>query len=296
VLTIDGECSGRDIMTRLSSTTLRTGEAYAVFADESGTHAKDRCYGIGALVVPTVKLDGFNRYFGQLKARHHVGQDAGWEPVSKSYGDMNLCLDLLKAVLRSSSASFSVIVVKKDLYRMWAENKEDAFWVTYQQLIVDRARMKPGEFKVTIDPRSDSYSKHDEVLEIIGNNILAKVPGGGRLQEVAEGESKVDFGIQAADFLTGAVVAAHNVFLNPSRPIHPGKILLAKRMAAVLGWSDLVCDTFPTEKKFNIWHFPQEWRAVPETRGVNANLDVPAIGRDELRSVIAESQEGCRRP
>jgi len=282
-------------MARPSSTTLRSGETYAVFADESGTHAKDRCYGIGALVVPTMKLNGFNRYFGQLKAQHHVGQDAGWEPVSKSYGDMNLCLDLLKAVLRSSSASFSVIVVKKDQYRMWAENKEDAFWVTYQQLIVDRARMKPGEFKVTIDPRSDSYSKHDEVLEIVGNNILARVPGGGHLHEVAEGESKVDFGIQAADFLTGAVVAAHNVFLNPSRPIHPGKMLLARRMAAVLGWSDLVCDTFPTEKKFNIWHFPQEWRSVPETRAVNANLNVPAISREELHSVIAESQEGCRR-
>lgn len=265
-------------------------EKYSVFADESGTHATDRCYGIGALVVATEKLDEFNRYFAGLKEQHHVGKDAGWVDVQTSYGDMNLCLDLLKAVLKSRSVSYSVIVVKKDIYFRWREDKEDAFWVTYKQLLVDRARLKPGEFTVTIDPRSDRYPKHDEVLEIIGNHALAKVPGGGHLREVNKGDSKVDFGIQAVDFLTGAVVAAHNVYLNPARSIHAGKSLLIEKIAAVLGWNDLVCDTFPSEKKFNIWHFPQEgWRGTPRTAEVKPNFDVPSVTREELEARVAAS-------
>ena len=75
------------------------------------------------------------------------------------------------------------------------------------------------------------------------------------------GDSKLTPGIQVADMLTGAITAAHNLHEKPGLQIAPGKRLLIKRLAAVLGWTDLRFDTYPTSV-FNIWHFPTEYRCL----------------------------------
>ncbi|HIB1552377.1 hypothetical protein ACFWYK_018120 [Salmonella enterica] len=40
-------------------------------------------------------------------------------------------------------------------------------------------------------------------------------------------------------------------------------------------------DTFPN-KDFNIWHFPQEMRAMPGSKSIRPDYNVPLVKREEL--------------
>jgi hypothetical protein len=264
-------------------------EIFSVFADESGTHPGEACYGIGALIVPKSRLERFNEFFRLRKNKYKTGSEPCWADIDRSYGDMNVAIDLLKAIMSVEDARFSIVVVKKAIFKKWLADRADGFWTSYCQLIVHLAKLRRGEYKVMLDPRTDKYTKHNEVLEVIGNNVLRKSPDAGVIQNVTWGESATDAGIQAADMLTGAIVASHNVGLTSTRPLNGGKKLLISRLAAILGWPDLYCDTWPNPK-FNIWHFPDKdgsagWRAVPATRKVLFRPHVPVVGRDEIAKI-----------
>jgi hypothetical protein len=84
-----------------------------------------------------------------------------------------------------------------------------------------------------------------------------------------------------ADLLTGAVNAAHSRWLNPGFPLHSVKRLAIERLAQILGWDDLCYDTMPSQK-FNVWHFPKEYRAVPKTRAVNPTTQIPYVSSVDL--------------
>ena len=88
-------------------------------------------------------------------------------------------------------------------------------------------------------------------------------------------------GIQVADMLTGAINTGHRLQLDPTIQINRGKRLLLARMAQVLGWDALCYDTWP-DTKFNIWHFPQEYRAQPATKNVMFASTVPYVTPDDL--------------
>src|SRR6185295_18538497 len=75
-------------------------------------------------------------------------------------------------------------------------------------------------------------------------------------------------GVQVADLLTGAITAAHARKLNGNLPLNPGKRLAIDRLAEILGWDDLCYDTMPSTR-INIWHFPREYRAFPQTLPVS---------------------------
>jgi hypothetical protein len=81
--------------------------------------------------------------------------------------------------------------------------------------------------------------------------------------------------------LTGAVAASHRVLLDPGAPLNFGKRLAIARMAALLGWDALHYDTMPNDK-FNIWHFPIEYRAFPSTRKVAPARFVPFMTATDL--------------
>lgn len=53
------------------------------------------------------------------------------------------------------------------------------------------------------------------------------------------------------------------------------------RLANLLGWDALHYDTYP-HSKFNIWHFPTEYRAQPATRSVERARLVPFIRPEDL--------------
>lgn len=243
-----------------------------IFADESGTTGPG-CYGIGALSVEESALPEFNRYFQERVARHRVIGEAKWQKVSKSASLINLTLELTFAILRSEHAHFSCIVVDKGLYRNWRSGQEEsAFYKTYSQNIRHITSELGGDVQVYMDEKSDSYPKHDEVLQIVTNHMLRRVASGARISSVKMEQSRLSPGIQAVDLLTGPIVAAHNLKVSTRASVNPGKALLIKRMAEVLGWDDLCYDTMPhslREKHFNIWQFPIETRASRGTKAIS---------------------------
>jgi len=240
------------------------------FADESGIDGRTSCYSIGTVSVDGNRLDDFEEYFKLKLLEHGVQGEAKWTRVRMSHGLINFALDALSTILRSNSASFDVIVVNTGLFRNWSMRlvtKETAFYQTYTYLLRHIAKRAKVTADVYIDDRSDAYSKRHEAVQKIGNNMLQRLASKGRLGRVCKVRSNQYVGIQIADLLTGAINAAHSLWLNPKLPIHPGKRLAIERLAEVLGWDDLCYDTMPSEK-FNIWHFPVEYRCVPETKTV----------------------------
>jgi hypothetical protein len=83
------------------------------------------------------------------------------------------------------------------------------------------------------------------------------------------------------EYATGAINTAHNRYLNPEIQINSGKKLLINKLSSMLGWDDLCYDTFPSED-FNIWHFPEEYRATPATKHINYSSSIPYITAEEL--------------
>lgn len=264
---------GKDVSTTSIRSTKRAGpqrarEGFQVFADESATSVEYPCYGIGALVVPASRLERFNAHVVHKLAAHGVVGEARWTKVDTSHGLINFAIEMWRDVLNHPEVRFSAIVVRKDLYRNWQVDPETAFYTTYTFLLRHAARLRPGDFDVAIDGRCDSYDKRDEVMEIVSNHMLRNLEADSSISRVTKNDSKLLPGLQVADLFTGAVTHAHAMRLNPARSPNASKVLLMERMAAVAGWPDLYCDTMP-DSAVNIWHFPEDWRAVPETRRVS---------------------------
>ncbi len=256
---------------------------YTLFADESGTSVDEPCYAIGALMVPDEALGAFSVTFRRLVERHGVTGEVRWNKVSKGHGLINLGIDLLKLIL-DSDLCFNSIVVKKRPYRKWrggAKEKEEAFYTTYTLLLTHCAKYASDRYAVYIDHRANSYAKYDETVELIANRMLAQVSSRAKLTSVTKADSHLYPGIQAADFLTGAIKASHHRYLDSKCPIAHGKVVALGRLAAVLGWKALHFDTMPNHR-FNIWHFPTRYRNTPSTRQVRPDFSVPYVVADDL--------------
>jgi hypothetical protein len=199
----------------------------------------------------------------------------------RGHGPINFAIELWRDVVGHPSVRFAAIVVRKDLYRKWSENQEDAFYTTYTFLLRHAAKLRAGEFDVVIDNRSDSYGKRDEVLGIVSNHMLRGLDCGSEIVRVAKDDSKLLPGLQVADIFTGAITHAHAMRLDPRCEPNAGKQMLIQRMAQLAGWEDLYCDTMP-DSATNIWHFPREWRGTPETRRLSPRRAVPFVTAREL--------------
>lgn len=231
------------------------------FADESGIDPKCGCYGIGVVTLDVEDRASFEQSLSTLKTAHGVGGEAKWTKIRKGHGAINFILAGLDLIIRTPSASFDAIVVKKSLYNNWqgGQAKQDtAFYQTYTWLLRHIARRAKGTTEVLIDAKSDKYPKHHEVVQTIGNRMLARLATGSTLGTVTKVDSKDCIGVQLADVLTGAVNSAHLLATQPIS-IHAGKQLAIARIAQQLGWDHLAYDTYP-HAKFNVWHFPQEYR------------------------------------
>lgn len=254
------------------------------FTDETGTDGKAPCYAIGVVSCDADCLAGFEQYFSDKLLSHGVVGEGKWKKVKNSHGLINFALDALDAILGSKSCSFDTIVVHTSLYRNWNTplmSREEAFYKTYTLLlrhIASRANLPSDIF---IDDRSDSYPKRHEIMETVGNRMLTQLASAGRLTSVQKVDSRSRVGIQVADLLTGAVNAAHARKINSQFPLNSGKQLALDRLAQMLGWDDLCYDTMPSDK-FNIWHFPTEYRAIPRTRSIVRASKVPYVSSVDL--------------
>jgi len=254
------------------------------FADESGITKGSPCYTIGILNVPNEYLDEFNFHIQEIYNSSGIQGEIKWEKIRKSAGQVNLCINLLKFLL-SSPCTFHAIAVTKSLYNKWHRDEESAFFTTYNQLLNQSSKGLNANFKVYIDQKSTKYKKQDEVMQIITNHMLKKLPTSSKIEHVSMENSKLHWGLQAADILTGAVNTGYLLYFSPEAQMQEAKKIVVAKMADILGWDKLEYDTMPNNM-FNIWHFPIETRAVPGTRKITPNYSVPILTRSEYESII----------
>ena len=253
------------------------------FADESGTSKGPASYTIGLVTVPINYLEEFNKKISEVYDQSGLQGEIKWEKIRKSAGQINLCLEILRIVLKSP-CTFHAIAVKKSCYRKWHSNEHDAFYTTYNYLLRQSSKYHNAQFQVYIDQRSLEYSKQEELMKIITNNMLSSLPTKSRISQVKMDNSKLHWGLQVADILTGAVNTSYMHYLDPSLKFPIAKRIAVVKMARMLGWTRLDFDTYPNPK-FNIWHFPRETRGVPKTLNVRVDLTGTNITREQFESL-----------
>lgn len=260
--------------------------ARIAYADESGTTDSMPCYVIGVVSVYELHIEAFDTRLKKLREVHGFEGEPKWTRIRTGHGLINFGLDILDHILRSRTACFDAIVVHKELFRNWkgsSASKEEAFYQTYTYLLRHLVNRANQTTKVYIDDRSDSYAKRHEMVETIGNHMLSRLESSGRLSSVTKVSSKDMAGIQAADLITGAVMTAHLQHHSPNASIHFGKKLAMERMSQLLNWPNLCCDTFPHER-FNIWHFPVEYRGIPESRTPDYSGPINYVTKNDLKT------------
>jgi len=240
---------------------------YFSFGDESGTSVHDECYSIGLLCIPKFKILKFNSRLDFLKKKHGIVGELKWQKIKNSTGQVNICLDIMRLLMKSSYV-LHVIVVTKNKYRNWSRDEVGAFYQTYTFLLKNVASRLDGPLSVIIDQRTDKYKKHDETMGIIANHMLAKSGVSRKIHDVKMQNSKAYLGLQAVDILTGIVNTGYLEYLGSTKSISKSKMEVIKKGARLLGWDKLVYDTYPN-KDFNIWHFPIETRGIPDTKNIS---------------------------
>lgn len=258
---------------------------YMMFADESGTSPPSKCFTIGALLVPERELEEFETAVSALADKHGLPREREikWERVKKSHGLVNFGIDLLQLILKTN-ACFTAFVAWKECFYVWKKDEEKAFYMSYTLLVEHSAKILSAEVKAHIDHRNDSYDKNPEVVQIIANHKLKNYLGS--ISAITQRDSKDSLLIQVADFLTGAINAAHNKYLDSKFTLHPGKEFMIGKLAGVLGWDTLWYDTYPNAG-FNVWHFPwQEFRGKPKTEKVVPDFGVKYVSPEELAAVV----------
>jgi hypothetical protein len=125
--------------------------------------------------------------------------------------------------------------------------------------------------------------RSDEVIGIVSNHMLRQIQSSSSIVRVTKNDSKLLAGLQVVDLFTGAITHARAMGLDTKILPNPSKLLLMERMAAGAGWRDLYCDTMPNSA-VNIWHFPEEWRAVPETREVLPTRSAAFVTAGDVRA------------
>ena len=130
-------------------------------------------------------------------------------------------------------------------------------------------RPRPPQSRRT--PLPSSYPKADEAERNIIGAMLQRELGEAVLEALVTKDSKSVAGIQVSDLLLGATMAAFQKLIQADH-----KHAVVQEIAEHLGWPDLCADTYPSERKFNIWYF-QNTRDARElvTRPVRLRYPLP---------------------
>ncbi len=255
---------------------------HLIYADESGTDVSHDCYTIGAIKLSKYLLDVLVEKFDELHSKHNIIGEVKWKKVGSSAGIEAFALEMLDFII-NNNIELSFIVVEKDVFRKWQQHKETAFYMTYNYLLRHILKVEKGECEVFIDDRKDSYRKQNEVVEIITNNMLNQINSDSNVEVVRKTDSKEHKAIQIIDLFTGAINASTNLYLDKTYKINDGKKKLIKKIASLFGWDALHYDTFPNNH-INIWHFPIEFRAKPQTKDINLNMNLNNVSRTNTKN------------
>lgn len=228
---------------------------YLVYCDESGVHGT-RLTGFGTLWMTYERRGDFQQLWQTLHARHFPPSEVKWERVKRqTYPFFEALVDeffgrnwLMFHSLLISKEEVDLSLHSKD----WDLARRKHFTLLLANKI-KRFATPRKHYLVRVDPIHSSYQKADEAAEVILRNIIEQAPslhGAKVIHSVRTVNSKSTPGIQLADLLVGAVMAARHGAIESG-----AKKKLIARIAEHLGWPDLRADTMPAAQKFNIWRF-----------------------------------------
>jgi hypothetical protein len=233
---------------------------YNLFATENGASLDDKCFSIGCLLIPVNDINPFCIEIENLCKKHNldIHKDLTWEKASKSSEFISFTCDLFGRIL-TDSANLVFIVVEKRKYRLWLRDKNKAFHKTYTMMLEHCSKILYSDLNKT-DPFSEGPTINRRVVTPEMKELS---------KSIQDSEPQMDNHKILSDIcsiFTHAVNLSHNLFIEP-KDIPEGESSAIVKISDMIGWDALHYDTFPNPK-FNIWHFPKENRAVPESREI----------------------------
>ncbi len=247
---------------------------WLISCDESGVGGA-AYYGFGSLWMSWQRRGDFAREFRLLTERHGYEYECKWNKCHNR-SHLEFFLDVVDFFFDRPWLAFHCLIVRKGMVDKslhggdfdLARRKHFAMLLTSKIRQVMRNRPnREHTFRIWVDPIASRYAKADEAVEVISNNVLGQVFGGVRpVDKVITHDSKDTPSIQVCDLLLGAVMDAWQ-----QKSQSETKTIIQQRIASRLSWSDLRADTFPGEKKFNIWYFfdPTLGPREVETRSIH---------------------------
>lgn len=257
-----------------------------IASDESGVGGATH-YGFGSLWMPWERRGDFQEAVREIRKRHRM-PDAFEIKWSNLDGHVRraVALDLIDWFFRRPWLSFHCVVVQKATvdktlhggsYDL-ARRKHFVMLLTRKMVRCAAAHAdRTNTFRVWVDPIASSYKKADEAAHVIAARELRQLFDEERAQveNLQVHDSRETPSIQLCDLLLGAVMDAWQ-----GKATKAEKVDVAHHIAERLGWPDLRADTYPGERKFNIWHFfDTKGPRLAETRRVTLMYPLPAQRR-----------------
>lgn len=250
-------------MSDLDDEPPRGTQRWLISCDESGIDGQ-RYYGFGTLWMSWHRRGDFASLMRELRQLHRCPHELKWNKVSRQYSE--LYQNLVEEFFKTPWLSFHCLVVeraavRRDLHRGdWDVARRKHFTMLLTNKILRRLKLageREQTFRIWVDPIASRYAKADEAVEVIANNVLARVFGKRRpVDHVITKDSRSTDSIQLCDVLLGAVMASWQA----KQATNEHKIGLGRCIARHLGWQDLRSDTGPEQRKFNIWYFHDKTR------------------------------------
>jgi hypothetical protein len=226
--------------------------------------------------MPNERRGNFTATVNTLREKHSYYDEIKWKKVKVD--NVEFFLDLVRAFFKTPWLAFHSIVIRKAIIDLSLHSDmEQALLKLYTKLLAKKIKVSSQKspnrrYYVRVDPLPSSYRKADEVQRNIIGHMLRKELGESALENLVTTDSKTVSGIQVSDLLLGATMAAFQ------KTIHmPHKHAVVREVAYHLGWSDLFADTYPTERKFNIWYFhDKRTERELKTRQVRLRYPLPS--------------------
>lgn len=257
-----------------------------IACDESGIDGQ-RYYGFGSLWMKYQRRGDFARGIRELREMYGYFDEIKWKKAhSKKY--RKFYEDLTDYFFKQPWLAFHCIVFRKAIVDKETYHNNDydlARRKHFTELIQNKIERviknhtdRDCTFRVELDPIASRYKKADEAFHVIANNTLKKKLSIKKppITSVVTKDSKDSTSIQISDFLLGAVMSAWQ-----GKVSSPAKINARKNIGRYLGWDDLVNDTYPYERKFNIWYFKDTRASKREAKAKDVNLIYPLPSKNK---------------
>lgn len=250
--------------------------SWLIACDESGTHGVPH-YGFGSLWLKWQRRGDFLADYRAIQENHSFSGECKWSRATRKHY-LPFYEELISYFFQRQWLVFHCIVVRKSIVDKeqfhdgdWDLARRKHFTMLLTNNMKKALRRFPNrehEFRVYVDPIASRYSKADEAVEVISNNILnQKFRTLDPVKSVITRDSKETPSIQLCDLMLGAVMETwHRKTTNPT------KLAIRKCIAKHLGWDDLDYDTKPSERKFNIWYFHDPLRENRKVISPKVNL------------------------